>query len=514
MRLEVEKENLCINKIVGNKKECVIVEGDMIVPDIKPDIINTINTTGNVCIYKKEVLDGKVRIDGNVDVSVIYLAEDESDNTRGLNTRIDFTNVFDIENCMSGMEADQKIRIKQIECKVLNERKISIKVTLEVEIKVYCNEEFSMIKNIDEIEDMKCLRNNMQIDSLIGIGQTATSAKDTVIIENIDNIMEILKTDVNIINTDTKISYNKVLAKAEACVKIMYLTDDSRIRTVESIIPVMGFVDIPDITEDSMCDTYYELRNIMINPNSVEEHSISVELEIEIYAKVYQKREMEIIQDLYHPCNKVEFTEKQIKTMTNKQKNDNTCHVNEKISVPEINENEIYDVESNINILETKLMKNRILYEGEISLNIIFQSNNVAKMNAKNYKLPFRHEVEMQDIDQNTVVDTSIEVSRQDFILSSNSNIECNMDIVFRISTYNMETISIIDNIEVSEQEDNPYSMTIYFVKTGDTLWSIAKRFKSTVEDIVRVNEIEDENKIYPRQQLFIPKYVKKTTLA
>jgi len=135
-------------------------------------------------------------------------------------------------------------------------------------------------------------------------------------------------------------------------------------------------------------------------------------------------------------------------------------------------------------------------------------------MNAKNYKLPFRHEVEMQDIDQNTVVDTSIEVSRQDIILSSNSNIECNMDIVFRISTYNMETISIIDNIEVSEQEDNPYSMTIYFVKTGDTLWSIAKRFKSTVEDIVRVNEIEDENKIYPRQQLFIPKYVKKTTLA
>jgi len=121
--------------------------------------------------------------------------------------------------------------------------------------------------------------------------------------------------------------------------------------------------------------------------------------EIEIYAKVYQKREMEIIQDLYHPCNKVEFTEKQIKTMTNKQKNDNTCHVNEKISVPEINENEIYDVESNINILETKLMKNRILYEGEISLNIIFQSNNVAKMNAKNYKLPFRHEVEMQDIE-------------------------------------------------------------------------------------------------------------------
>ena len=72
MKLDVENENLCINKIVGHKKDSIIVEGDMIVPDIKPDIINTISTTGNACVYKKEVLDGKVRLDGNIDVYIIY----------------------------------------------------------------------------------------------------------------------------------------------------------------------------------------------------------------------------------------------------------------------------------------------------------------------------------------------------------------------------------------------------------------------------------------------------------
>lgn len=50
--------------------------------------------------------------------------------------------------------------------------------------------------------------------------------------------------------------------------------------------------------------------------------------------------------------------------------------------------------------------------------------------------------------------------------------------------------------------------MIIYFVKPGDTLWSIAKRFRSTIDDISRVNNIEDKNSIYPGQQLFIPKYV------
>ena len=68
--------------------------------------------------------------------------------------------------------------------------------------------------------------------------------------------------------------------------------------------------------------------------------------------------------------------------------------------------------------------------------------------------------------------------------------------------------INIIDEVNIDETRDRQiYSMVIYFVKPGDTLWAIAKRFRSTVQDIARVNNIEDANKIYPGQQLFIPKY-------
>lgn len=69
--------------------------------------------------------------------------------------------------------------------------------------------------------------------------------------------------------------------------------------------------------------------------------------------------------------------------------------------------------------------------------------------------------------------------------------------------------INIIDEVNIDENRDRQiYSMVIYFVKPNDTLWEIAKKFRSTVEDIARVNKIEDVNKIYPGQQLFIPKYV------
>ena len=54
MVVDTIKENLCVNKLVATKKEVILVEGDMIVPDSKPDILNTICTSGVVCIYKKK----------------------------------------------------------------------------------------------------------------------------------------------------------------------------------------------------------------------------------------------------------------------------------------------------------------------------------------------------------------------------------------------------------------------------------------------------------------------------
>ena len=104
MQVDVTKEKFVLNKIVGQKSETIVVEGDMIVPDIKPDILNTINTTGNVCIYKKEVLDGKIRIDGDVNVYVMYLADNEEEATRSLNTNIDFSQVLEFEGCMRRYE--------------------------------------------------------------------------------------------------------------------------------------------------------------------------------------------------------------------------------------------------------------------------------------------------------------------------------------------------------------------------------------------------------------------------
>lgn len=91
MLLETEKENVCINQIVGQKRDEIVVEGDVIVNDIKPDVLSIVSASGIPCVYKKEVMDGKIRLDGSMNTYVIYLADSEDSTVRSINTVLDFT---------------------------------------------------------------------------------------------------------------------------------------------------------------------------------------------------------------------------------------------------------------------------------------------------------------------------------------------------------------------------------------------------------------------------------------
>ena len=391
---------------------------------------------------------------------------------------------------------------------IINGRKVSIKASLEINIKIYSNEDVEIVNNITNVDDIQTLQKEFCVNSLIGNGKTTVYAKDTLNIEQTDELAEILKVDINLVDKDIKISYNKVLAKAEAEIKIMYLTEDNRINTLQKTIPVMGFVDIKDVNDESLCNIKYEVRNVLIKPNNVEEHSIYVEVELEIYCQAYENRQLDIIQDLYSPTIDLTFEQKRIKVMQKKDCIQNVCNIREKQTIPEIGNNKLYDVEVTPIINNQKILNDRIMYDGEVSLNFIFASNTQGGINTKKVNIPFNFNIDANGIVPTSNINTNIEIGMQDFIVMPDESIDIKVDLNFSVEYSRNLDINIIENIQPGENRaTNPYSMTIYFVKPGDSLWKIAKKFRTTVENIAGVNGIEKIDKINIGQQLFIPRY-------
>lgn len=509
MKLEIEGEDICINRVLERKNENILVESDVIIPDIKPDIISSIYISGNICLYRKEIIDGKVKIEGSIDTYIIYLSDTKDGEIRSLNTKIDFNKVIELSNNSNDIDLNLDLNLKTLDCSVINGRKINIKAYIEVSIKTNTKENVQILKDVKNINNLQKLNKDMTINSLIGKGEAKTIAKDTITIDNTSNLAEILNAEIKVINKDFKVSYNKILAKAEVKTKIMYITEDNTINTVEKLIPVMGFVDIQDISEENFCDVKYSTRNIIIKPNDVEEHSIYVEIELEISSYVYENKKIALIQDLYSPEQNIEFTQRKVSAMSELTKSVNMCTVNKRIEVPEIAGNKIYNVALEHCITNTNIENERIIYEGEITANIIYLSSSLSRIDTKVVKIPFNYELDATGITNIANIETEITIREDNFIVLSDGEIEAQITLQLDTKKYRNIEINVIDNIETNElRNDIAYSIVIYFVKKGDTLWNIAKQFKSTVEDIVKINDIEDENKISPGEQILIPRYV------
>lgn len=122
--------------------------------------------------------------------------------------------------------------------------------------------------------------------------------------------------------------------------------------------------------------------------------------------------------------------------------------------------------------------------------------------------IPFAFSQVIDGLAKDSVVDLDVAVVSREFV-KDGFDVSVKVDLQVRSISYSVQSIGIIDDIRESDEgEANPYSMVIYFVKPGDSLWKIAKRYRSTVSEIVRINGVQDEGKIQVGEKLFIPKVV------
>ena len=86
-------------------------------------------------------------------------------------------------------------------------------------------------------------------------------------------------------------------------------------------------------------------------------------------------------------------------------------------------------------------------------------------------------------------------------------DISLELEIGIKNNTLITKEISYISSAEEKEEiEKSEYNMFMYFVKKGDTIWKIAKNFKVKMEDIIKLNNLENPDRINIGDRLYIMK--------
>ena len=181
-----------------------------------------------------------------------------------------------------------------------------------------------------------------------------------------------------------------------------------------------------------------------------------------------------------------------------------------------IDAEEILDIKEAYIITDKRIQDNSLIIEGILTLDIYYIERFSGEV--RNYKdhFPYKSDIYLEEKLDVSEIQIDSKLGDVDYdigqdILSIDNKI--NYDIYLNRE----KTISCIKDIgETSEPIDKSQipSISIYIVQKGDLLWDVAKRYNTTIEDILSSNNLESSYEIKVGDKIIIEKSLDKDLAA
>jgi hypothetical protein len=518
MSLDLIRESVKINEVVCEDSIQTVVENDIIVPDVKPDIGRILLLDGDVSVNSSEVMQDKIAATGTIRYKILYVCDDESQNIKSINTSANFSCDLRAENARQGMRPVVKCEIEHMEYNILNGRKINVRSIVNVNGGAIEEIEKDVISDLKGTEDIQLLKDNLDVNCYVGYNKI-----DFNVSENMEvpagkpAIREILRNDIKITGKDSKSADNKIIARGELNVTTLYIGDDegNSFQSMEHEIPFTQFIDMAGVNENSYCGLDYEILDYQFEPNEDSDGELRIvngEIRIGLSAAAYEKKNIQTLSDAYTPQFGIELEKEPFTVEEILLENKSQIILKDTISInegPEIAE--VFNVLCNPVLTDCNVYEDKIVVEGLINNNILYLANNFEQpVYCYKQEVPFKQNLDIKGVNPDMRCDVSLDIEHYNYSVVSSNEVEIRLAVGVSVKALNQTDVPLVVNVQEYPYDNTNRSaqpsLTLYYSQQGDTLWKIAKRYLTTIEEIKRINNISEKDLAVPGQQILIPK--------
>ncbi|WP_422448480.1 DUF3794 and LysM peptidoglycan-binding domain-containing protein [Thermoanaerobacterium sp. DL9XJH110] len=540
MGVRLTKERVRVDQVVGEEKTQTVVEGIIRVPAEKPAVLQVISVEADLNNQSLEtnILDGKVIVEGSIDVKVMYVAIAPEGRplqpVHVVDGSVDFSTFAKIPGAKKNMDVRVKAKIEHIQFNVVdNERRqIQVRFILEVFVKVTQRVEIEIVIDAAGPADLQILRKSIRVDDVVGEARAQNIVKSDVDLPpGKPNIEQIIKVEgrVNNATLEVKIIDDKVIIEGDLEVGILYVAavEEPPLQPVhfaEVTVRFTQFVEIPGAKEGMSKLVRVEVE--AIRGRRKDENTITVEAILRIRAKVFETKVLNVIVDLFSPSERLEVEKTLLKVDQVIGEDENQVIVKEDLTIEEAqkpNIEQIFKANCRAEVEEARIIDNKVIVEGTLIIEILYvaavDTPPLQPVHFLERRVPFTTFVEIPGAKEDMTLDFDVDVEHCSASVTAPNTREFEVRAVLRLTAKvtQMVQLEVVVDVEEPEEEEIPEeekekkeqekpSMTIYIVQRGDTLWKIAKRYNVTIEAIVKANNIANPDSIMPGQQLVIPR--------
>ena len=497
-----------------------LIENNILIPDTKPSIKKILRINSEISYISARASDGEVILEGAVCETLIYIGENPQLPFYTVKENAEFKESVIIPEITPAMKVFVQPEIEFIEENLLNERKVNVKNVVDFQIFAFAERTCEAAYSAED-PNLQTLTEEISFSAPADIiRETINISENIVLPAGKPDISEILTWDAYICDKDIRALDGRVQIKATLCLEALY-TDDYTETAIPEILnatlPVNGYAEAPSSRDGMTVLGEIFPKNVYLRAADDENgDNRLIEADISLCADLLlaENHEESIVRDAYSLTVPV-MTQAQTMEYTGIMPTvSSTFTVSDSVSLddslPDIVQ--VLKIWSYVSLDDSVIDEDRVIAEGDVRLEVLYVGTDDSQpLQIFNVSLPFRHEIEITDAHPSQVAYVTSTTENTGFTVLNDRELEFTVSPVLDITLMENGTVDFLTNIEgTSEDLANPSlsSAVIYVVQPGDTLWDIAKRFGTTVENLESINNLEDPGLIYAGDRLLIMRTV------
>ncbi len=524
--MELVKKQIHMNRWKGNVTTQVTLDDDFIVPDTMDDMAQVLLDSGEVQIESVKNQGERVLVKGKLEFSVLYRRAEGGLQTLG--GSIPFEEAINVPGLEEHDDVSLNTELEDLSTGMVNSRKLGVKAIVTLEVRVESLYEADAAAAIAaEGDEMAEDTGVLQQKQTITLADIAARRKDTYRIKeqlslpgNKLNIGQMLWKEMRLGGVSVRPGDGRMGLEGTLEVFVIYAGegDEAPVQWWEETIPFSGEVELAQAEEEMIPMVKVRLahKDVEARPDyDGEMRDLDVDAVLDLDMKLYEEQQVELLSDVYSMDQELVPITKEACFEQILMKNSCKCRAGEKFSLePSERILQICHSDGTVKIDEITAGENQLVVDGAVEVTLLYlTSDDSAPIQSTVRAVPFHCTAEVPGIQKDSVYQVIPSLEQLTAAMMGGDSVEIRASVALDILVMQPACETVITDVEeqpldLKKLQEMP-GIVGYIVQPGDSLWKIAKKFHTTVESIMAMNDLTDDV-IHPGTRLILVKEVAK----
>lgn len=484
------------------------LDADITLPDYCDDVVKILRCTVETNISSVQNISGRITADAVATVRLIYTGDSGKISYYEQNYPVE--KITESDKISSDSAVTVYVKTDYVNCRAVNQRRVDIRAMLTFVFK-------ADVKRIEELlcdangSGVQLMKDELNVASLAGVCRKTFSMGEVFELgENKNSVSQIINVSSHAVTDEIKLINNKALLKGEYVTKIYYIPEDNdEIDFAEHSMPISQIIELDGINEKNICNMKLEVSSCNASvkaDTSGNMRLVDLNAQISVFAVAFEEIPVTVVSDAYS----VEY---ELKTA---HKTTDLFEINDKIQSSFTNKVVLESIGVSVeNILAAwcsdvkykfRAKDDKCLISGTYLATVLYKDaeNNLGVVSKT---LDFEYSAKISKSAEKILCYGSVDITACACTVTGESKLELKTEMSVNalvLLCTAKKHICSMELCEIPNKANDKCALTICFCDEGEKIWDIARKYKTTVDAVMKENSLT-EDVTQKRGMLLIP---------